>query len=90
MRSDRAVADACWSNVSTSWRMTVLPSDFARSSLRKMCARLVGTAWVITWNLQHSMDIVDEDEGRLEPLMCAGFEGNDCIVIGCGNEVKRD
>jgi hypothetical protein len=90
MRVNRVVSVGRRNVTATSWRMTVLPSDFARSSLRKMCAGLVGTAWVIAWNLQHSVDIVDEDEGRLEPLMCAGFEGNDCIVIGCGNEATRD
>jgi len=74
----------------TSWRMTVLPSDFARPSPRKMCARLVGTAWVIAGNIRHSVDTVDEDEEWLKPLMGADFAGSDFTPGGCGNEAKRD
>ena len=84
---NRGVAVGLRNVTATSWRMTVLPSDFARPILRKMCARLVGTAWVIAWNIRHS---VDEDEAWLKPFMGADFAGSDFTPGGCGNEAKRD
>jgi hypothetical protein len=89
MRANRVVAAANWNRIPCLWRMTILPSGSTPSSLGDVCSGVVGRVWVTARNRWQSVDIVDENKEWLESLVGDGFAARDCILDGCGNEVRR-